>query len=183
MSLTACMPTPQKVNEAIGRGQLSQAVEMLQKMLNEDAEITTRKLDRLLLALELSHHFNLDVADDLFDGLNQDAQYVILRWYMNIYLTASEEAMKTEHFEEARLIWRRHEKVRALSLPDFQEAVPVQGIIDLREAEYLAKRGDTKLGKEKFVQARTKLTSKQPFDRVQQYAFRKLVSEVEEALK
>lgn len=183
MMLMACMPTPQKVSEAIARDQLSDAVDMIQKLLNEDGEITSRKLEHLLQGLERRQVFTLDVADDLFDGLNQDAQKAILRWYINVYLNAAEEAMKAQHFEEARLIWRRHQKVRSLSLPDFEEAVPVQGIIDLREAEYLAKRGQTQLAREKFEQARKKLTQKKSFDRVQQYAFRKLIDEVRQALK
>lgn len=181
--LNACMPTPQKVNEAIARGQMEEAVDLLQKILNENGSITTSKLDYLLDALDHNRQFSLDVADDLFDGLNYDAQKVILRWYINVYLDAAETAIKDQHFEKARLIWRRHEKVRSLSLPNFQEAIPVQGIIDLREAEYLAQRGQKQKARTVFQEARKKLTNKQPFDRVQQYAFRKLVQELQTTLK
>lgn len=201
LALTACMPTPQKVSEAIGRGQMGDAVDLLSTILNHDGQISSHRLELLLEALELSHHFDLDVADDLFDSLNHDGQRVILRWYMQVYLKASEQAIKEgtradkqlspaeniakaeDGFEQARLIWRRHQKVRALSFPNFREAIPVQGIIDLREAEYLVQHKQKQAARQVFAQARKKLTDKKPFDLVQQYAFEKLVQEVQKALK
>ena len=134
--LVGCMPTPAKVNEAIGRGQLEYAVEMLTRIMNENGQISSRKLDRLLHAFAVSHHFTLDIADDLFDRLRPAGKSEILRWYMQRYLEAAEAHVQKQEFEAARELWRRHQKVRNLAFPDFREAVPVLGVISLREADY-----------------------------------------------
>lgn len=186
--LTACMPTPMKVNDAIGRGQLTEAVDMLSYMLNNGGEISTRKLENILRALTLSRHFNLDLADQLFDQLNTDSKKAILRWYIETYLEETEKllqkaSLKEKRFEEARRIWRRHQKVRQLSFPEFQEATPVMGVIALREAEYWANLGQKKRARQSFAEARKLLTQKQPFDRVQQYAFQNMVQDIQRKLQ
>lgn len=189
--LTACMPTPQKVNEAIGRGQLTLAVDMMVKILNNNGHISARKLDRLLQALAISHHFDLDIADDLFDKLKPSAKQEILRWYIARYLEAAEECisnddpkkLKPEDFEAARAIWKRHQKVRALSFPNFQEATPVIGIIYLREAEHWAQQGKKDWARKSFAKAQQHLSQRKPFDLVQQYAFEKLVDQVRKKIK
>ncbi|MGV3525957.1 MAG: hypothetical protein ACO1RX_17170 [Candidatus Sericytochromatia bacterium] len=181
--LMACTPSPQKVNEAIGRGQLETAVRLLTELLNEDGPITSRKLDSLLDALSVSRKFDLDLADTLFEGLKQEGREVILRWYINEYLQLAENALQNELFDVARQIWTRHQKVRALYFPDFQEATPVLGIIDLREAEYWLNKKNKPKARQLMASARRRLTRRRPFDRVEQYAFRNLVQDLDRRLK
>ena len=181
--LSACAPTPMKVNEAIGRGQLSEAVVLLSRILNEGHDISARKLESLLAAFSASRHFNLDIADELFDQLNPEARNAILRWYIQQYLQAAEAALQIQDFERARMIWLRHQKVRQSSFPDFEEATPVMGIIYLREAEYWADRGEAQQAREAFAQSRKILTRRRPFDRIQQYSFRQLAEQVRKKVK
>jgi hypothetical protein len=181
--LSACAPTPMKVNEAIGRGQLQEAVLLLSDLLNSGGDISARKLDSLLEAFSASRHFTLDIADELFDRLNPEARNGILRWYIQQYLQAAEAALQIQDFERARMIWLRHQKVRQASFPDFQEATPVMGIIYLREAEYWADRGEARQAREAFVQARQILTRQRPFDRIQQYNFVQLAEQVRKKIK
>src|SRR5690606_4614299 len=158
-----CMPTANKVNEAIGRGQLDEAVEILSYILNHDGPITTRQLNNLLQALTLSRYFTLDLADKLLDNLKPEAKEVVLRWYIQQYLQVAEAALHAETFDEAREVWIRHQKVRSLHCPDVREASPVLGVIDLREAEYWGERGQTAKGRQLLEQARKKLTERQTF--------------------
>lgn len=164
---------------------------MMVKILNNDGHISSRKLDRLLHALAISHRFHLDIADDLFIQLKPAGKREILRWYMARYLEAAEAEIKAEkdtqltpeNFEAARAIWKRHRKIRQLSFPNFEEAIPVIGIIYLREAEYWADQKQMQRAQQAFAEAQKRLTARQPFDRVQQYAFRKLVEQVRRKLK
>lgn len=181
--LSACAPTPMKVNEAIGRGQLPEAVVLLSRILNEGHDISARKLESLLAAFSASRHFSLDIADELFDQLRPEARNAILRWYIQQYLQAAEAALQIQDFERARMIWLRHQKVRQSSFPDFEEATPVMGIIYLREAEYWADRGEAQQAREAFAQSHKILTRRQPFDRIQQYSFRQLAEQVRKKVK
>lgn len=181
--LSACMPTPQKVNEAIGRGQIDEAVALLGRILNQGGEISVRKLDHLLAAFSASRYFTLDVADDLLETLHPEARNAILRWYIQQYLQAAESELQEQNFDRARMIWIRHQKVRQLSFPDFEEATPVMGIIYLREAEYRSDRGQTQQARTAFAEAQKHLTHRQPFDRIQQYSFRQLAEQVRNKIK
>lgn len=187
--LSACLPTPMKINEAIGRGQMEQAIHLLSTLLNQGGgEMSTRKLQVTLQALSTSRHFSLDYADSLFDQLTLDGRRVILRWYLNQYLEAAETAMKEpdplgKQFDQARRIWERQQKMRHISFPEFIEATPVLGIISLREADYWASRGDKRRARDVFERAKKELTHKQAFDRIQQYSFNLLLDEVKNKIK
>jgi hypothetical protein len=52
------------------------------------------------------------------------------------------------------------------------------GIIDLREAEYFLANGKNAAAKKAYASARKRLTQRTPFDRVQQYAFERLVDDI-----
>ncbi len=187
--LVACLPTPMKINDAIGRGQIDDAIQKLSKLLNHGGgEMSSRKLQSTLQALSVSRHFDLDRADNLFDQLQLDGKRVILRWYINQYLEASEAALKEQdplgkQFDHARRIWERQQKMRGISFPEFREATPVLGVISLREADYWASRGDMGRARQAFQRAKKELTTKQAFDRVQQYSFNLLVDEVKKKIK
>jgi ribose 1,5-bisphosphokinase PhnN len=71
-------------------------------------------------------------------------------------------------FQQARSLWQRHQKVRQAALPDFQEKIPVLGLIDLRETEALLNRKQRVKARETFTAARQRLTRKRPFDRLDQ---------------
>lgn len=179
----ACTPTPRKVNDAIGRGQPKEAVRLLSDLLNKEGEITTAKLESLLEALTLNRRFTLDAADDLFDRLKPDGKNAILKWYIQVYLERAEKALVKNKFDEARTIWHRHQKVRNSAFPDFQEATPVMGIIDLRESEYWLAQGNKPKARVLFEAARKKLTRRVYFDRVQQFEFANMVQSLERKLK
>jgi hypothetical protein len=181
--LGACAPTPLKVNDAIGRGQLNEAVRLLSTLLNEEGNITTAKLDKLLAALALNHKFSLDVADDLFDKLKPDGRSAILKWYIQLYLERAEKAVVKNEFNQAREIWLRHQKVRNGAMVDFEETTPVLGIIDLRECEYWLAQGNLPKARQLFAQARKKLTRRAGFDRIQQFEFATMVQNLEKKLR
>ena len=182
--LLSCLPTPMKINDSIGRGQIDEAVDLLGELLNRGGgEMSSRKLKATLQPLSTSRHFTLDHADNLFSQLNIDGKRALLRWYMNQYLEASEATLKQEdplggQFDQARQIWERQQKMRATSFPEFTEATPVLGVISLREADYWVSRGNRVKARQAFQRARKELTDKQAFDRVQQYSFNQLIEEV-----
>ncbi|PIQ27643.1 hypothetical protein COW36_07035 [bacterium (Candidatus Blackallbacteria) CG17_big_fil_post_rev_8_21_14_2_50_48_46] len=178
-NLLACTsPTPRKVNEAIGRGQPKQAVRLLSDLINRDGEITTAKLDRLLKALSLNRRFNLSIADELFLRLKQDGKSAILKWYLNVYLERCEKALNKAQFEEARTLWKRHQRIRATAFPHFEESTPVLGIIDLREADYWLEKGKRAKARLYFESARKKLSRRVAFDQIQNFGFANLVQEL-----
>jgi hypothetical protein len=182
LGLLACTPTPRKVNDAIGRGQPKEAVRLLSDLLNKEGDITTAKLESLLDALTLNRRFTLDAADDLFDRLKPDGKSAILKWYIQVYLERAEKALVKNKFDEARMVWIRHQKVRNGAFPDFQEATPVLGIIDLRECEYWLAQGNRAKARVLFDSARKKLTRRSYFDRVQQFEFANMVQGIERKL-
>lgn len=180
--LSACTPTPRKVSEAIGRGEIQKAVNLMAEMLNKDNAVSEERLKNLLGALSASHRFNLNVADDLFDKLSPEARPAVLSWYSGQYLERSEKALEVHKFDEARLVWGRYQKIRSTYFPELKEPTPVLGIIDLREADFYATRKHWPKAQKAFAAARQKLTNKQPFDRVNQDSFKILVDDVQRAL-
>lgn len=205
----ACTPTPRKVTEAIGRGEISEAVELLSQLLNSDEMIPQKKFERVLEALGRSRKFNLDHADQLFQSVNDDAKPAILAWYSQQYLGFAElklreadllldtyrksekhlltpqqlQAQGSELFEDARQIWRRYQHIRKTHFPGLVEPTPVLGIIDLRETEFLVKIKAYSKAEQKMTQARRRLTSKVPFDRVRQPVFKRLIQNLQRQLK
>ncbi len=180
--LGACAPTPRKVSEAIGRGEIQTAVNLMTEMLNKGEAVSEDKLENLLGALSSSHRFNLNVADDLFDKLSPEARPAVLSWYSGQYLERSEKALEARKFDEARQVWGRYQKIRATYFPELKEPTPVLGIIDLREADFYATRKNWPKAQQAFAAARQKLTNKRPFDRVTQNSFKILVDDVQRAL-
>lgn len=180
--LGACTPTPRKVSEAIGRGEIQTAVNLMTEMLNKGTAVSEDKLENLLGALAASHRFNLNIADDLFDKLSPEARPAVLSWYSGQYLERSEKALEARKFDEARQIWGRYQKIRSTYFPELKEPTPVLGIIDLREADFYVVRKDWSKAQKAFAAARQKLTSKRPFDRVKQDSFKILVDDVQRAL-
>ncbi len=181
--LSACGPTPQKITGAMTRGRLDQAVVMLAELVNEDKTLSSKRLNQLLESLKSHKQFNLDHADELMDRLSPQARTALQPWYSRCYLEAAELSMKNNEFETARAIWKRHQKVSQQLFTGFQEKTPVLGIIDLREAEVFADAGNKAKGRQLMAAARKKLTRSKPFDKVEQYVFRKLVEDLQRKLK
>lgn len=176
--IVACAPTPRDVSREVGRGRLSEAVTVFLEIVNKDYPLTPRELNQLLQAIASSRQFNLNTADRVLTQLKPEAKRTVIRWYIQVYLESAEAQIQTENFDRARVIWKRHQEVRQLSFPNFEEATPVMGIIDLREAEYLLANGKNAAAKQVYASARKRLTRRTPFDRVQQYAFERLVDDV-----
>lgn len=182
LGLLSCTPTPRKVNELIGRGRPREAVRQLSELLNRDGDITSVKLDTLLQALTQNRHFTLEIADDLFDRLKPDGRSAILKWYINLYLEKAEKLLTQGKFREARAIWIHHQKVRNAAFPDFQEATPVLGIIDLREAEFHLAKGRRAQARQLFESARIRLSRRVAFDLIQQFSFANMVQDLRRRL-
>lgn len=176
--MTACAPTPRDVSREVGRGRLSEAITLFLEIVNQDHELTPRELSQLLQAMAASRQFDLNAADRILTDLKPEAKRAVIRWYIQIYLESAEQRLQAEDFEGARIIWKRHQEVRQLNFPNFVEATPVMGIIDLRETEYLLANGKNAAAKQMYARARQRLTRRTPFDRVQQYAFERLVDDV-----
>lgn len=174
----ACAPTPRDVSREVGRGQLSEAVTVFLKIVNEDYPLTPRELNQLLQAIASSRQFDLNTADRVLTELKPEAKRAVIRWYIQVYLESAEVQIQAEDFQRARIIWKRHQEVRQLSFPNFEEATPVMGIIDLRETEYFLANGKNAAAKKAYASARKRLTRRAPFDRVQQYAFERLVDDI-----
>lgn len=176
--LFACTPKPRDVNREVGRGHLSEGVSIFLRIINEDHPMTPRELNQLLNAFAASRHFNLSAADRILTELKPESKRLVIRWYIQVYLESAEARIQQEDFDGARIIWKRHQEVRQANFPNFEEAVPVLGIIDLRETEYLIANGKNAEAKQMYAAARRRLTQSKPFDRVQQYAFERLVDDV-----
>ncbi|HEY9840319.1 MAG: hypothetical protein ACAI44_06955 [Candidatus Sericytochromatia bacterium] len=181
--LMACEPSPKSVSDAIVRGRVDEAVQRLAELLNSKEEITASHLDQLLESIKANRHFNIDAADDLMDRLKPEGRRAVFPWYMKTYLELVEVAIRMEKFDAARSIWKRNQKVRALLFPSFQEATPVLGIIDLREAEYWLNKKNKAKARQLLAAARKKLTRSRPFDRVQQYNFKRSAEDLTRKLK
>lgn len=181
--LSACGPTPQKVTGAITHDRLDQAVMMLAELVNDDKDLSSKRLNQLMSSLKAHKLFNLDHADELMDRLRPQARPALQPWYSQCYLEAAEEAMKENEYETARAIWKRHQKVSQQLFPGFQEKTPVLGIIDLREAENYANSGNKPKARQLLAAASKKLTNKKPFDKVDQYVFRRLLEELQRQLR
>lgn len=180
--LLSCTPTPRKVGELIGRGQAPEAVRQLAELLNRDGNITSVKLDTLLQALTQSRHFRLALADDLFDRLIPDGKKAILPWYIQRYLESTEKLLAQGKYQQARALWQHHQRIRNGAFPDFQEATPVLGIIDLREAEAHLAAGRRLQARQLFASARRHLSRRRAFDQVRQFAFAQMVENLQRQL-
>lgn len=181
--LSACSISPRMIFQSIAQGRLDQAVSQIADMLNEHDQISAKDLDKVLETLSNNKRFNLDLADELLDRLKPESRRVVMGWYIQVYLKASEQALDREEFESARAIWKRNQRVREQVFPDFEESTPVLGVIDLREAAYCLRHQQRPRAKTLFASARQKLSSQKPFDRVKQYNFRQLVAELSQNLK
>lgn len=182
MFIVACnMTTPYHVTTVIGKGEIKEATVMFAELLNE-GEIEDGELERLLRVFTTSQKYSLDNADDLFGHLKAKSKTRILPWYVNEYLQKSEEALGKYKFEQAREIWKRYQKIRREYYPKLTESTPVLGIIDLREAEFLARNQKYARARARFNGARKQLTRKTDFDLVQQTAFKRLVEDVKKML-
>ncbi len=181
--MVACAPTARDVSREVGRGRLDEAVTLFLEIINENHELTPRQLTQLLQAMAASRQFGLDEADRILNGLKPEAKRTVIRWYIQVYLETAEQQLQAENFDLARAIWKRHQQIRQRSFPDFEEATPVMGIIDLRETEYLIANNKNSEAKKMYAQARRRLTQSKPFDRVQQYAFTRLVDDVSRKIR
>ena len=164
----ACSPSLMQISSTIGTGQPQKAVIMLSELMNQHSDLTRPQLESVLKTLRQSRSFTPEMADDLIDRLKPEGRELILDWYMQVYLEQTERALSAGQFQQARLLWQRHQKVRQSALPDFQEKIPVLGLIDLREAEALLNRKQRTRAREAFKTARKRLTRKRPFDRLDQ---------------
>ncbi|PKL79769.1 MAG: hypothetical protein CVV27_01335 [Candidatus Melainabacteria bacterium HGW-Melainabacteria-1] len=181
--LIACGPSPKNVNDAIGRGRIDQGVRLLAELLNQNGEISSKRLEQVLKALRDSRKFTLEQADELVDRLKPEPRKAVLPWYVDTYLRVAEAAIQREQFDAARKVWLRHQKVRAHAYPDFRETIPVLGIIDLREADYWLSKGNKPKARQLLAAAEKKLSSKRPFDLVGPYAFQNLAKDLQRRLK
>ena len=176
--MVACTPTSRDVSREVGRGRLPEAVTVFLEIVNKDYALTPRELNQLLQAIASSRQFDLNTADRILTELKPEAKRTVIRWYIQVYLESAEQQIQAEDFQRARIIWKRHQEVRQISFPNFEEATPVMGIIDLREAEYFLANGKNADAKKAYASARKRLTRRAPFDRVQQYAFERLVDDI-----
>lgn len=181
--LSACTPTPERVSDSIVRGRLDEAVQRLAAMLNAKQDVSYHRVEQLLESIKASHHFNLDIADDLMDRLKPECRRAVFAWYMTTYLELVEKASELERFDTARQIWERNQSVRALLFPSYQEQTPVLGIIDLREAEFELGRHNTAKARKLLASARKQLTQRKPFDRIQSLNFKRAAEELTKKLK
>lgn len=180
--LIACnTTTPYKVSTLIGKGEIPKATMMFIDLLNE-GEVEDVKLEHLLTAFAASHRYSLKNADDLFEHLNGNARQRILPWYANEYLQKSETAVEQYKFEQARDTWKHYQKIRYKYYPKVTEPTPVLGIIDLREAEFLARNQKYARAKVRFNSARKQLTVKADFDLVHQTVFKRMVKDIKKML-
>lgn len=189
--ITACSPTPRKVKEAVGKGEIKKAVTLLVKIINE-GEITDPQLDHLLNKISDSHnHFKVNkqgeikIADNLLLRISSiENKRRVLSWYVDQYLLHAEGSLQLppKGFNMARKIWRHYQKQRKQYFPEIKDSTPVLAVIDLREAEYLARKRKYKEARKLYEHARVQLTEKRSFDRLKTHDFKDLAISVEKEL-